>query len=537
MKIILSRKGFDTGYGGIANPILPDGRFHPLPIPYGHGAPIRYQDLPPPEGLGGDLRTLADFVMAHGATMKRKKPLPPLPVTAETIAHLDPDLAVSSLRRMPGWRPLFGQTGDALRILRNRQVGPGSLFIFFGRYDRLLSSSAATPQYEGKPFHCVFGWLQVGRIHQAPFMELPAWARYHPHAAGQEAGWHPTENVIFEAADRLSVPGLDVDLPGAGILPGYHENLRLTAPKAVRSDDWRLPAAFAPLMSKDRWTCVGGRQWSRDHEGAVRVNVMGPWQEGVFDLADAPETIGWLAEVFRGEVGDPSLSASSSDGSVASAPSLAVVAASSVATAPLLRSGARSAPRRLAGPRVLVISPGHGKPPDRLSAWEAMLRGGYVAIGFAHWDFSGVPDRETLQRLLDTEVEPRKHQHAVIPKDFKPAHAGRVIGDFLFRVAPGDLVIVKDGDRGVLGCGRIESAYRFDRQAHPTTGIEREAYSHFRDVEWLSTAFVEKARWPATMKRWPIQQTLAVYESANEPWIRHYLGIAGIEPAVLSSST
>lgn len=33
LRIILSRKGFDTGYGGIANPILPDGRFHPLPIP------------------------------------------------------------------------------------------------------------------------------------------------------------------------------------------------------------------------------------------------------------------------------------------------------------------------------------------------------------------------------------------------------------------------------------------------------------------------------------------------------------------------
>ncbi len=33
MRIILSRKGFDSGSGGVPNPILPDGRLVPLPIP------------------------------------------------------------------------------------------------------------------------------------------------------------------------------------------------------------------------------------------------------------------------------------------------------------------------------------------------------------------------------------------------------------------------------------------------------------------------------------------------------------------------
>ena len=33
MKIILSRKGFDSGYGGIASPVLPDGTLLSLPIP------------------------------------------------------------------------------------------------------------------------------------------------------------------------------------------------------------------------------------------------------------------------------------------------------------------------------------------------------------------------------------------------------------------------------------------------------------------------------------------------------------------------
>ena len=33
MKLILSRKGFDSSAGGIASPILPDGRMISLPIP------------------------------------------------------------------------------------------------------------------------------------------------------------------------------------------------------------------------------------------------------------------------------------------------------------------------------------------------------------------------------------------------------------------------------------------------------------------------------------------------------------------------
>jgi len=281
MKIILSRKGFDTGYGGIPSPILQDGRFHPLPIPYGHGMPICFQDLPPPVGLEKHYGTLADFVTAHRATMKRKKPLRPLLVTAETIAHLDPDILSSSLLRMPGWRPLFGQEGRQLNILQSRNVGEGSLFLFFGRYDRLIPENDTPPRYTETPFHCLFGWLQVGRIHRAPFTELPTWARYHPHAGGHDVGWHPVDNVIFEASDRLIIPGLDVNLPGAGILPGYHDGLRLTAHDPARIDDWLLPAAFAPLMFKNRWANVGGRRWSQEGDGAVRVNVMGQWQERI----------------------------------------------------------------------------------------------------------------------------------------------------------------------------------------------------------------------------------------------------------------
>jgi hypothetical protein len=44
MKVILSRKGFDSGYGGYPSPVLPDGTILSLPIPIA-GSGIRDSEL------------------------------------------------------------------------------------------------------------------------------------------------------------------------------------------------------------------------------------------------------------------------------------------------------------------------------------------------------------------------------------------------------------------------------------------------------------------------------------------------------------
>jgi hypothetical protein len=44
MKLILSRKAFDSAAGGVASPILDDGAMIPLPIP-DKKSPIRYRDI------------------------------------------------------------------------------------------------------------------------------------------------------------------------------------------------------------------------------------------------------------------------------------------------------------------------------------------------------------------------------------------------------------------------------------------------------------------------------------------------------------
>jgi len=44
MKIIFSRKGFDSSTGGVPSPIFPDGKILSLPIP-DKLSPIKYKDI------------------------------------------------------------------------------------------------------------------------------------------------------------------------------------------------------------------------------------------------------------------------------------------------------------------------------------------------------------------------------------------------------------------------------------------------------------------------------------------------------------
>ena len=91
MKIILSRKGFDSASSGVPSPIFPDGSMLSLPIP-DRQSTIRYEEI-----AGNHWATLGELVQQ----------LASIPPTHR--AHLDPDLAVKSLPRLEGWRPVFGQ--------------------------------------------------------------------------------------------------------------------------------------------------------------------------------------------------------------------------------------------------------------------------------------------------------------------------------------------------------------------------------------------------------------------------------------------
>ena len=97
MRLIISRKGFDSASGGCPSPIFDDGTMCSLPIPDKEsGIPysaLRHNHL----DLGEIVRDL---------TNGRKR--------QDYSAHLDPDLCFDTYpgERKPGWRRLLGSKGQ-----------------------------------------------------------------------------------------------------------------------------------------------------------------------------------------------------------------------------------------------------------------------------------------------------------------------------------------------------------------------------------------------------------------------------------------
>lgn len=182
MKIILSRKGFDSGSGGFPSPVLPDGTMVSLPIPEPCGPArggVAYRDVITPYGPADTLlRELSNSA-------------PP------AHAHLDPDLDPSARPRLSGWRPSFGQSGAAAGHLRNQGVGPGDLFLFFGLFrSTLLKEGVLVFDPDAAPFHAIFGWLRVSEVLHPAEDRAPAWAADHPpRACAYPAEQHPLRGL------------------------------------------------------------------------------------------------------------------------------------------------------------------------------------------------------------------------------------------------------------------------------------------------------------------------------------------------------
>lgn len=286
MRIVLSRKGFDSSMGGVASPIFPSGAMCSLPIPESSPALLkRYGDI-----WSGE-HTLGPLVR----DLTRGKLGP------DDKAHLDPDLDAAAVRPRPaGWRPLLGQSGSAERHLRNQGVAAGDVFLFFGWFRRIERDpiSRAYRYLEGAPdLHCLFGWLQIGESVAVQGGAVPTWAHDHPHWQDHQVAPSATINTLYLAADRLHLPDLKGHLPGGGVFRRYAENLRLTAPDVSRSV-WHLPAWFHPQGRSSTLSYhANPNRWSVNGQ-TVQVRTVGRGQEFVLNCEHYPETLNWLAELF-----------------------------------------------------------------------------------------------------------------------------------------------------------------------------------------------------------------------------------------------
>lgn len=180
MKLIFSRKGFDSGSGGGPSPII-DGVPLTLPIPAkpnNDNSRTRYRDI----GLGGHVRD------------------------GDALCHHDPLFA--------GGRAALGQTGAAQGHLRKQGVGVGDLFLFFG----LFAGDGH------RPHHRIFGYLRVAAMLDASATgaKPPDFAPDHPHFLNPQ--WR--NNIVYVGAGRMAAHCDDA--------------LRLTRPGGPVSR-WRVP--------------------------------------------------------------------------------------------------------------------------------------------------------------------------------------------------------------------------------------------------------------------------------------------------------
>jgi len=218
-KLILSKKGFDSTYGGGPSPILADGRMIPLPIPEPRPGvcAATYGSL---RHNGG---TYADLLARLGYRVDPQAP-----------AHLDPDLDPGVRPRDVEWRGMFGQVDQAESHLAGNGVGPGSLFLFWGWYEH--ANSSAFRRNAG--FSALFGYLEVDQVLEVGRSVVPSCARHHPHVAPQ---YPRRSNRVYIARATLS---WDPKKPGWGVFR-FHPRLRLSKVGRLRSE-WQLPGCFHP---------------------------------------------------------------------------------------------------------------------------------------------------------------------------------------------------------------------------------------------------------------------------------------------------
>lgn len=254
MKIILSRKGFDSAAGGYPSPILLDGTLLSLPIP-DDTTDISYNDLALNEKSYYDI--MNELKPGYLRLEKNR-----LNFNKATTCHLDPDLYYDTYERKEGWKGIFGQIGATQSHLMNQKIEIGDIFLFFGWFRKTLEKDGKLvfdpEESDGK--HIIYGYLQIGDIIEInENVELQDWMLHHPHTIKSRR--IKKGNTIYIARDRLT---WDDQTPGFGTFK-YRKDLELTKTGCKRSK-WKLPDFF--------------------RNAQISYHTQNNWKDGYFKCAD-----------------------------------------------------------------------------------------------------------------------------------------------------------------------------------------------------------------------------------------------------------
>ena len=281
MKVILSRKGFDSGAGGCASPIIDDTMLS-LPIPSDDD--VKFCDY---EKLSFGTDTYLSIAKALKTDFNKHG------------CHLDPDIRRGIRNEPKGWRPAFGQTGAAQTELENAGVVRGDLFLFFGWFRKANKESGQfaylQPKDGGSNLQAIYGYMQIGEIIKdkgAIQRDYP----WHPHSLEERFWQHyqsgknegkrkqkkgrdiPSSNTLYVPADSLALGDQELDsleLPGSGTFK-FDERVVLTKDGESRTkwDYEKLPEVFGT---------------ARDASASVKFSIThhpSPFEQNYFQSAD-----------------------------------------------------------------------------------------------------------------------------------------------------------------------------------------------------------------------------------------------------------
>ena len=270
MKIILSRKGFDSANGGIVSPTMEDDTLLSFPIP------------------SNDINTYDELVFNDCTYTQILKDLKYKGIDKPNC-HIDPDLDCSRRKQIiQNWIPIFGQSDQAASyLLNNVKVAVGDVFLFFGNYHRVAKSDGkykyikgTNDFYKDKDLQVIWGYLQVGKIITDP--KEQAKFSWHPHSSSKFTT--KKTNVMFVAAERLS---FDDNLSGAGLF-SFSEDKVLTL-KGCTKATWIKRDVY------DVDAVIGERKNSAVDKN-IGIYYAGIWQElALKENAKADE---WVKSLF-----------------------------------------------------------------------------------------------------------------------------------------------------------------------------------------------------------------------------------------------
>jgi len=260
MKLIFSRKGYDSSAGGFPSLIFPDGTLYSIPIPSSKDN-IFYSDLRM-EYEGESIQSILNDLTGHSIRHNKNHKTCDY-MAAIQRCHYDP-MPVDELTNIA-----FGQTGGSESHLRKQNIEEGDIFLFYGWFKQVEKNSGAWRyKPEAKDIHIIWGWMSVGEMinldnpkqREVVSEQYPCLAK-HPHLAP----WRKAPNRIY-LSDK------------SGFLSYSNQRCLTDCENYQGRSTWRLPSCFnqpEAITYLNKFSLCGGQ---------VIITIPGRGQEFVLNL-------------------------------------------------------------------------------------------------------------------------------------------------------------------------------------------------------------------------------------------------------------